>query len=40
MANKDKDLEQSTYDPNKDLQKKKKPAEPIEPTYQGNPINS
>lgn len=40
MANKEKDLEQPKYDPNKDLQKKKKPEEPLEPTPKGKPINS
>ena len=40
MAKKEKDLEQPKYDPDKDLQKKKKLGEPLEPAPKGKPINS
>ena len=39
MANKEKDLEQPKYDPNKDLQKEEKGRKPLEPRPQGNPLN-
>ena len=40
MANEQKDLERSDYDPKKDLQKKKEVRNSPEPPHKGNPLNS
>ena len=39
MADKKNALDHSNYDPNKDLHKEEKGRKPLEPKFQGNPLN-